>query len=239
MPTYLDNDWVYDSALVKGYKEKYSNHNMRPRNAMLLKRYKKTTSTEGQEHIKRLLIENNLPLAMHIALRYRRSFVNEHKSVDDLFQEGCIGLTRAVMDEWDPDHNQQEFQKFISLKVTTAILAKNIAKNIDNENKRVTFDESEHTAEDCPVPDREFLQWLIAIMPNCPERDKEIFSLFWFGSNEKYILPGNAEDIGFYFGMTRARIYQILNRTLRKLKKFIFRLLDRTDYITIEDFYKE
>lgn len=236
MPTFINDSWIYDSTLVNGYVEKYSNRDMRRRNARLMKRYAKTSSPEEKENIKHLLIENNLPLAMHIALRYRHSFISARKSIDDLFQEGCIGLTKAILNELDPSYNQKEFQTYLAIKITSSILSCNNTKTFDSEEDILPFDELAYTPGETPVPNREFIKWLIDVMP-CSERDKTIFKQYWFGDEKHYILAEDTEDIAFYHNLTRARILQILKKTMKKFRKYVFRLLDNTDLITREDFY--
>src|SRR3954451_14027658 len=52
----------------------------------------------GDRHARGVLIERHLPLARHLALRYRRS----SEPADDLIQVAALGLVKAV-DAWDPD----------------------------------------------------------------------------------------------------------------------------------------
>jgi RNA polymerase sigma-B factor len=51
----------------------------------------------GDQRARAMLIERYIPLARHLALRYRRG----SDQPDDLFQVACVGLVKAV-DRWDP-----------------------------------------------------------------------------------------------------------------------------------------
>lgn len=53
---------------------------------------------EGNQEAKQQLVLHNLPLVKHVASRYNRQDID----ADDLFQEGCIGLLKAV-ENFDPD----------------------------------------------------------------------------------------------------------------------------------------
>lgn len=64
------------------------------KNTALFKRLKK-----GDPEARDKLILENLPLVRHVAGRFTRDF----SDIDDLFQEGCIGLLKAV-ENYDLEH---------------------------------------------------------------------------------------------------------------------------------------
>lgn len=63
------------------------------KNAALFYSYK-----NGDQDARDKLIMNNLPLVRHLSLRYTGDITD----TDDIFQEGCIGLIKAL-EKYDPD----------------------------------------------------------------------------------------------------------------------------------------
>lgn len=237
MPSFLNDNWIYDSTLVNGYVEKYSNHNMRRRNTRLLKHLKNTATAEEIRLVKDKLIENNLPLAMHIALRYWKSHQSGTKSVDDLFQDGCIGLIETINEHFDPTmYNQYEFQKYLYIQIRSAICTRNNAVSIEDVLNTECFSEENHPKEKEPRPNREFIVQVVKTS-TCTNREKEILLLWFYGDKEKYIEPEDAEDIGFWFGLTRERVRQIKEKALKKLRNYV-EWARNNGNISIIDFYE-
>lgn len=213
-------DWTYYSNMVPGYAAKYGNRGMRDRNRLLLDGIK--ANPEAGADLRVLLAENNLPLAMRVACTYQHLHHTTDAEVWDDYQEACIELVSFTRSAEVLDLTPGQFQVRAYRRMAGVVWGKH---KIWIDNERVYFDEAVEliptdfdAVPDFPDPraDRKALLRLLRLA--LPQRSAAILELFYFGDGH-LIEPGDAELIGWRYGLTRERIWQIVNKSIRHLRR--------------------
>lgn len=230
--------WVYYSDLVPGYAEKYTNRGMRERNAALLKKLRRCRKRESTEPLRRALVENNLPLAKAIAERHAWSHRLSQAEADDAFQDAVLGLAQFIDEAGKKEFSDLGvFTRRICSKMRFAIIQNNVARIPENRWERVPFDDETDWSTPDDVADvginKELIFRLMRLVVS--NRDREIVLLYFFGDPEAGTEPLDLEEIGNRVGLTRERIRQTINKSLKKTAKLIRHIRNNTD-AQFEDF---
>ena len=156
-----------------------------------------------------LMILANLPLVHSIARRIKRPGGMEY---DDLYQEGCIGLIRAV-DRYDASLGYA-FSTYAHPWVYRACMAavdEHAAAQGDTLN-------TEPIADDDPATEATVLvdaDRLVALLPQLPEREHVAVVLrYGLDGGE----PATLDAIGRLLGITRQSTHALLRRALGRLR---------------------
>ena len=210
--------WKYYSELVPGYVEKYSNKGMRERNRKILKQLEGTTG-ERRLHLENLLAENNQPLAKYVAERYGAYLGWNKAERQDAFQECCaeiIGYIRKMENGLSPVY----FQHGIYLAMTSRLQRLDIRRKEMTIRADKEFIETDYIPEpEAPKANKETLTQLAYYV--LQERDAAVLCDYYFGDEENYIVPMNADDVAMKYGITSATIYNIVNKGIDKLAEYV------------------
>ena len=184
----------------------------------------------GDEEVKKLLIERNLRLVVFIARRFENTGVN----LEDLISIGTIGLIKAV-GTYRRDRNIK-LATYASRCIENEILMH--IRKISSQKAEVSLDEPINmdydgnelllldilgTDEDAvmrPMEDYVDLCLLRAALEKLPKRDKEIVVL-------RFGLEGRKEltqkEVAQYMGISQSYISRLEKRIMEKLKKELIR----------------
>ena len=213
-------DWVYYSNKIPGYNEKYGVRGMRERNALLLAGMQ--AHPEACTDLRELLAENNLPLAMRCACNYQYLHHTTEADVWDDYQDACIELLSFVRSDEVLELTPGQFQVRAYRRMSAIVWSKHMAW-YDNErvflDERVEFIPTDFDAVPDlrdPIADRASILHLLRAA--LPARSASIVEIYFFGDGG-LIEPGDADLISWRFNLTRARIYQIVNKSIRHLRR--------------------
>lgn len=214
-------EWTYYSPMIPGYVEKNTMRGMRDRNRTLLAQLCKVKDETKTEPLKRKLVENNLPLARYTAERFCLKFGWRFGNVDDAYQECCLKLIE-FMDSLDDELIRKP--NFFQVRMFRSMYSRlyseqNLKACPENTHEYIKFDEDLFLSPGEKKIDKDMIRELIDLVPESP-RDIEVFKDFWFGNKELYIEPGNTEDVGMAHYLTRGRVLQIVNKTIRLLRRY-------------------
>lgn len=238
----MTNSYVNDfSTTVKTYYDE-------------LKKYKPITRTKERELIYKAkngdldaqneILTSNLRFVFNIASRYK----GNGAAISDLISEGNLGMIKAIQ-KFDPDKNV----KFISYAVWWVrnamqefIKRRQLALSIEKEEDTLNVTVTEHRLKDC---DDDYVTKADVILSN--EEDEEMNELHKnqrkivdrllskLSSREKYIVEEyygingkekNLEEIGIELKITKERVRQIKEQSLKKLRSEIL-LIEGADFI--------
>lgn len=185
-------------------------------------------------HEEKLVVEN-MKLVPFIFNKYYQQF-RRSPDYEDILSFGYIGLMKAAMtydpakqyrfSTWATYHIRNEIRKYFREK--SREMAERII-SIDEERDNDGDEASLH--EVIPALDRgikgvENKLIVKELLSGLDERERTIlFMYFWIGLSDK--------QIGKYFNLTRSRISQIINKSLRRLKARLFRKgIKKTDILS-------
>ena len=216
-----NSDWVYFSHLIPGYVEKYGDRGMRDRNRLLLAGLQ--VHPEAGAALREILAENNLPLAMRVARNYQHLHGTTEDECWDDYQDACIELLNYMRSDEPLELTPGRFQVRAYRRMAAIVWAKHM---MWLDNARVFQDEHvELVSTDFDVlpdlrePRADRAALLRLIRGALPERSAKIVELYYFGDGDM-VEPMDAELIGWRFQLTRARIYQIINKSIRRLRRY-------------------
>jgi len=197
----------------------------------------------GDEEAKDKLILHNLRLVVDIAKKY---LSNKNNDLDDLFQIGCIGLTKAV-NTYNIDKNiklstycykciENEILMYIrkTQKDVNIISLDEPVKNFDNESisfKDLMRDDEIDIEEDYIV--KELYEKIREKIENLNNRDKEIIKLY-FGFYNGVIYK--QEEIAKMLAISRVYVSVIIRELLKKLSNELKTELDYNSTTTFSQY---
>lgn len=231
MPTVIEHHpWVYYSTLVPGYVEKYSLRGMRERNTAYLKAIRRLRNPDKIEPYRRLLVENNLPLARFVAERYAYACQLSREEAEDVFQDCVLTLAEYIAEAGKEEFKDQKlFQHTIYLRMkSTAVYTRKI-KTIENYCEFVPFDEERMSPEEEPVYGANAELLFRVLRMSLSQRQIDIIREFYLDGLE-------LEVIGEKHMLTRERVRQIKNNAIDKAQEFLSKLfnqynLDKDDFL--------
>lgn len=234
-----NDKWIYYCTLIPGYVEKYGTRGIRERNQRFLKKMKRQKTESDKKNIRTILFENNLPLAKYTAEKWRiRNGLTREQAEDD-FQECCIALseyTRNLGEKKDdliPSHFMtRAYYHMLNVLYVPAL----VKKTFENSKEFTPFEEESHTPEQeenniLNLPLLKTIGYVTA-----GKRNTDILLDYFLGDIDKYIEPGDAAMIGDKYHLTASRIYEIRDKTVGKIQKFI-RYLFNNEVLQYEDFF--
>ena len=155
------------------------------------------------------MIVANLPLVHHIARRIKRPAGLPY---EDLVQEGCIGLIKAV-DRFDPNlgYTLSTYAHSWIYRACIAAIDEHAAAQGDTLPSELQADDDVETEAQVLVDaDR-----LVALLPQLPEREHVAVVLrYGLDGGE----PATLEAIGRVLGITRQSAHALLRRALGRLR---------------------
>lgn len=227
-------DWIYYSTLVEGYNRKYGFRGMRSRNRKLLAQLKKTHNEEDAEPIRRLLVENNLPLAMRTA----DTFCVLHHCPGrrtEVFQE-CIlklyDMTCSITNEEMEKHNYFQVRIYRNMYAHAFGTEKGLLKTLENTHERFSFDENDFPQQPEGHYDAERLKEIIT--SRFSERNACILIDYYFGNIDDYIEPFDTQMVAFKYNLSRGAVLAVKEKMIKKLRQDFYK-----HNLSIENFYIE
>ena len=216
--------WTYMSSLVPGYVDQYTLRGVRKRNKRLLKQLEKASSQAETDRVNALLIDNNRPLAMYVAWRFAKGRGWSREKTMDAYQECCVFLTEQVRKtKPEGDFAPSHFQVHIYYYMLGHLDCMYNYKTVENHSVFVPFEEEEYPLETDATLNKEFIREYFEYATRyVPDRDRRIFLDYYLGDDEVYgdTIP-NLETIAFYYDLTKEGVRQIVNKTIRKLRKVV------------------
>ena len=238
MPADQSKTWICYSKHVPGYAEKYSERNIRKRNAVLLKKLRDAPDPKEDERLRRLLAENNQPLALYVAHGRHPGLPPEHERVRETFQDCCLFMTLFV-NRWDRQNDPVFFQRQLYLFILSYIRQKELREAAAVPYVTVPFDETLFLPEnDTAAVNTALLRASFSLLPS--RRDASVLSDFVFGDEANGIMPEDAERLAEKYYLTRSRIWEIVGKQKRLLaglikKRTILGKTDPSDFILTEE----
>lgn len=213
-------DWVYYSTKIPGYNAKYGLRGMRDRNRLLLAGLQ--AHPEAGADLRQILAENNLPLAMRCACNYQYLHHTTEEELWDDYQDACIELLAYVRSDEPLKLTPGHFQ-VRAYRRMAAILWQKHSMWVDNG--RILIDDAVEliptdfdAVPDLPAPVADRASILRLLKAALPARSASILAIYYFGDGD-LIEPGDVELISWRYALTRARIYQIINKSIRHLRR--------------------
>lgn len=213
-------DWVYYSTKIPGYNDKYGIRGMRDRNRLLLAGLQ--AHPEAGASLREILAENNLPLAMRCACNYQYLHHTTEEELWDDYQDAAVELLSYVRGDEILELTPGVFQVRAYRRMSAVLWRKH---SIWVDNGRILIDDAVEfiptdfdSVPDLPDPRVDRASLLRLLRTALPSRSASIVALFYFGDGD-LIEPGDAELIGWRYNLTRARVWQILNRSIRHLRR--------------------
>lgn len=185
-----------------------SDDNYKKKNSDLVKEYLKTNDPGQKKTIREKLILLNLPLAHEML--YSKLNVNllEHDS-PDILQELNFYLVKAI-DSALRSEDKKHFSKRLFYSLLTGL--KKIGEDYYNYKPEPLEDPDSLVGEEKEKADLTLIMKYIDA--GLSEREKRICLMYYLEGKDK-------EEIGFFYGLTKERITQILEKSIRKLRDFI------------------
>lgn len=190
----------------------------------------KNGSIEAKDEI----VKHNLKLVLLVLGSIGTNIYN----YDDLFQVGCVGLSKAV-DVFDSSKNYK-FSTFAVAVIRNEILMylKRIKKhnNVGSLNEVISFkdgdvelhemisDNSDFTLE---IVNKELCEMVDSLLGNLNERNREVIKLYYGFYGKCY----NQNEIASIVGFTQSGVCRVIKSSLNKLKeKLIENGIDDYDF---------
>ncbi len=187
--------------------------------------------SEGQDGVKKVLIEHNLRLVVYIARRFENTGIN----IEDLISIGTIGLIKAI-NTYKPDKNIK-LATYASRCIENEILMY-LRKNA-SQRSEVSFDEPLNTDWDGnelllsdilgtevdsvmrPLEEDVDKQMLSAAIQHLSPREQEIITMRFGlrGSNER-----TQKEVADMMGISQSYISRLEKRIILRLRREISRL---------------
>lgn len=172
---------------------------------------------QGDKEARRQLIESGLRLVLFVINRYFRHRLDY--SIEDLIQEGNLGLIRAI-DVFDP--TRSNFERHVTVRIK-GVIKRFLAK----ERKQLVTPELIFPVNVNDFVERlkydNLLQCIAAcVLKNMSVRDREIVRLR-FGWDKTSVL--NYVEISRRFGLCRKQVNEICLKAVRKVRQELQRWL--------------